>query len=178
EGQALDKEFEQRRSITLDEYFEMIDKKTGKLFSIACEIGALLGNAGQKEISAMREYGKMVGRAFQVQDDLLDVVTDQTVLGKNFASDLFEKKKTFLVVYVLATEFAKNFSGFFEKSELTDDDIKHLIDLFSKSGAIAAARKEIKTSLKGARQALENVPDHPSLQYLSDLLSFIENRNF
>ncbi len=178
EGQALDKEYENRRSISLNEYFEMIDNKTGKLFSIACEIGALLGNAGQKEIAAMRKYGRMVGRAFQIQDDVLDVVSDQSVLGKNFASDLYERKKTFLVAHVQSTKFAREFSEIFEKSKIHDYDVKELIGLFFTAGAIPAAKSEIVNSLKNAHSALKNVPNHPSLEYLSELLVIIEERNF
>ncbi len=88
EGQALDKEFEKRPHVTLDEYFAMIEKKTGRLFALACETGASLGNGSAEQIEALEQFGSVLGRAYQLQDDLLDVIGDEKIIGKDLASDL------------------------------------------------------------------------------------------
>ena len=70
EGQAYDKEFETRKHVSLDEYLLMIGKKTGKMVSVASEMGAVIGGGSPSEIRALKLYGTFIGRAFQIQDDL------------------------------------------------------------------------------------------------------------
>ena len=98
EGQALDLQYERRRRVTVREYFRMIERKTGRLFSTAVAIGGVLGGGTAREIAALTAYGKHLGRAFQLQDDLLDVVGDRTRFGKTIGGDIVEGKKTFLLL--------------------------------------------------------------------------------
>ena len=72
-GQAYDKEYEENDNITLDEYLYMIQKKTGALLSLCVEIPALLSNQDQKSFEQLRQFGYNIGKAFQIQDDLLEI---------------------------------------------------------------------------------------------------------
>lgn len=101
EGQAMDLEFERREDVRVRDYFTMIEMKTGCLLSLACEMGGLLGGASGKELSALRQFGHYVGRAFQLQDDLLDVVADKEQLGKPIGGDIVEGKRTYLLLTAL-----------------------------------------------------------------------------
>ena len=98
EGQALDVEFGRRSTITLREYFRMIDRKTGKIIATAAEIGGVIGNGSDEEVRALRMFGMHIGRAFQIQDDLLDVMANEKDLGKRIGGDIVEGKKTFLLI--------------------------------------------------------------------------------
>ena len=98
EGQALDKEFENRSDVTLDEYLEMIGKKTGWLIKVACELGALCGGGSEREVQELARFGYSLGLAFQIQDDLLDVIADQEKLGKKVGSDFLMDKKTYVAL--------------------------------------------------------------------------------
>lgn len=98
EGQALDLEFEARSDVTVDEYFTMIEKKTGRLISMATEMGAIIGGGSRAHIDALRLFGHYLGRAFQLQDDLLDVVAEEKQFGKTIGGDIIEGKKTFLLL--------------------------------------------------------------------------------
>ena len=102
EGQALDLEYERAVDVTVRDYFRMIAKKTGRLFAAAAEIGALIGGGTRSEASALSEYGRLLGRAFQLRDDLLDVVADSTTFGKQIGGDIVEGKKTFLLLTALS----------------------------------------------------------------------------
>jgi len=93
EGQALDMEFEKRLDVTVDEYFRMIEKKTGRLISLATEIGALIGGARSRHRFALRRFGHHLGRAFQLQDDLLDVVAEEHEFGKMIGGDIAVGKR-------------------------------------------------------------------------------------
>jgi geranylgeranyl diphosphate synthase type II len=102
EGQALDLAYERRKDVTIPEYFRMIEKKTAALLAAAAEIGAMLGGATSRRRTALRtalrRFGFHLGRAFQLQDDLLDVVADQRRLGKPVGGDILEGKRTFLLL--------------------------------------------------------------------------------
>ncbi len=98
EGQALDLEFEDRSDVTVDEYFAMIEKKTGRLISMATEMGAIIGGGSRAHVDALRLFGHYLGRAFQLQDDLLDVVAEEKQFGKTIGGDIIEGKKTFLLL--------------------------------------------------------------------------------
>lgn len=101
EGQALDMEFEKRGNVTVREYFAMIEKKTGRLISTATELGALVGGGTAAQARALHRFGHYLGRAFQLQDDLLDVFGNEKEFGKTIGGDIVEGKRTFLLLTAL-----------------------------------------------------------------------------
>jgi len=98
EGQTLDMAFESRNDVTVEEYLGMIDRKTGALLEHALELGALVGGARPGAIDTLRQAGLALGRAFQIQDDLLDLTADPDALGKPVGGDLVQGKRTILVL--------------------------------------------------------------------------------
>ena len=101
EGQSLDKEFELRKSVSIPEYKRMIYKKTAALIETCCSIGAQLANADQKQLKAVSDFGRNLGMAFQIQDDLLDITAKESEFGKLIGGDLIEGKKTYLFLRAL-----------------------------------------------------------------------------
>jgi len=98
EGQALDKEFESRPQVSLKEYLNMIGKKTAWLLKASCEIGAILGSADAQRIAALGNFGYQIGLGFQIQDDLLDMIAEESKLGKRVGSDFRMSKKTYVTI--------------------------------------------------------------------------------
>ena len=98
EGQQLDVEFETRDDVKEDEYIEMIRLKTSVLLACALKMGAILGDAPQKDAELMYQLGEQVGLAFQLQDDLLDVYGDPKVFGKMIGGDITSNKKTYMLI--------------------------------------------------------------------------------
>ena len=180
EGQALDKEFESRETVSMDEYFEMIDKKTARLFSAACEIGGMIGGGNQEQVNALATYGRALGRAFQVQDDLLDVTADQQVLGKDVGSDLEENKKTFLIVHFTQTandDLLQQLQAIRDKKKLSKNDLDKILEIFQASGTIRAARTEVDKTLSVAEDALKKLPDSMARVHLQQVLMMLRDRN-
>ncbi|UCH62988.1 MAG: polyprenyl synthetase family protein [Fidelibacterota bacterium] len=101
EGQALDKEFEAQSWVSLDECLQMIDLKTGYMMGLAAELGAICASASREQIKGVRRFGSLLGRAFQVQDDLLEIFSDAHIMGKSLGSDLLAEKKTYLMIAAL-----------------------------------------------------------------------------
>lgn len=116
-GQQLDMDFEKAPIVTQSEYLRMIEMKTAVLIAASVKIGAIIGGADEKDSDLMYEYGKNLGLAFQIQDDLLDVYGDIKIFGKTTGGDIVANKKTFL--FVKAAELAK------------EKQLKQLQNLFS-----------------------------------------------
>ena len=96
EGQQLDMNFESRSDVTVDEYLHMIEYKTSVFLAAALEMGAIIAGADQSDAGHLYEFGRNIGIAFQLQDDLLDVYGDQEKVGKQVGGDILSDKKTFL----------------------------------------------------------------------------------
>jgi octaprenyl-diphosphate synthase len=100
EGELLQME-KLGKSISLDEYFDLIYRKTACLFSVCIRLGAILGEATPAQEAALAQYGHDLGMAFQIVDDVLDLTASEDVLGKPVASDLREGKATMAVIHSL-----------------------------------------------------------------------------
>ena len=97
EGQQYDMNFERRTNVTVDEYIEMIRLKTSVLLACAAKTGALLAGASDADADVLYRYAELIGLAFQLQDDFLDVYGDPAVFGKKIGGDILCGKKTFLL---------------------------------------------------------------------------------
>lgn len=98
EGQQYDMDFENIKYVTQDEYTKMIELKTAVLLKGALQIGAIIGEAKESDISEIGQFGLNLGIAFQLQDDLLDVYGDSKVFGKKLGGDIVANKKTILTI--------------------------------------------------------------------------------
>ena len=147
EGQGLDKDFETRTDVSIDEYKVMIYKKTAALIEMCCLAGASLVNGRKAEITALGKYGKNLGMAFQIQDDLLDIIADEKELGKPVGGDLHEGKKTYLFLKALEKASGKEkrmLNEAIKNKGVKRKDISRYKELYLKLGIIDDAKKEIK----------------------------------
>ena len=94
-GQAIDIDKNQN-NLSIEKLLEMYKLKTANLISFSCQVGAIVSGAEQKKINALKNFGDNIGIAFQISDDILDVIGDEKVTGKRAGSDLKNNKKTFL----------------------------------------------------------------------------------
>jgi geranylgeranyl diphosphate synthase type I len=101
EGQHLDVEFEERLDVTCDDYLAMVSGKTAALMGAATAIGALLSGATEAAVAAFKQFGRGLGVAFQIRDDLLGIWGDATETGKPAGDDIAARKKSYPVVFAL-----------------------------------------------------------------------------
>ena len=113
EGQQMDMNFEEHLSVSEEEYLTMIELKTAVLIAASLKIGAILGGSSQRDAEDLYEFGKNLGIAFQLQDDLLDTYGDPRLVGKNLGTDIVDNKKTYLVIQALESVSAS------QREELT-----------------------------------------------------------
>src|SRR5262245_40166730 len=104
EGELLQLTLLGDSQVTEEQYLDVLERKTAYLFSASCEIGAILGGANEEQQSALRDYGRNLGTAFQLIDDLLDFTADEAQLGKASGVDLLGGKVTLPLIYLLQAE--------------------------------------------------------------------------
>lgn len=154
EGQALDKEFESRSDVSLEEYRAMIDLKTGYMLGLAAELGALAAGSEPAQVDSVRRFGQLLGRAFQIQDDMLELFSDSGTMGKSLGSDLLSDKKTYLVVAALDVA-REEVQGALElaKGDL-EAGMDVLRDLLQQNGIQAQAEGVVKDTIAQALDEL------------------------
>ncbi|TWP29464.1 polyprenyl synthetase family protein [Apibacter muscae] len=135
EGQQYDMNFETQNKVSFDEYIHMITGKTAVLCACSMKMGALLAETSSENASNLYEFGKYLGIAFQFMDDYLDVFGEQQEVGKKYAGDIYENKKT--ILYILAEENAnpeekKELQYWYEIREESQEKISNVVQLFKK----------------------------------------------
>ena len=190
EGQALDLEFEGRADVTVKEYFRMIGRKTGALLAAAAELGALVGGGSPRQVAALRQFGLRLGVAFQVQDDLLDVVGDPAGFGKTIGGDILEGKRTYLLLraagkvagsdreLVARVMAGKSAAGAWKSADGTVSAagrafVEEVRGAYERCGAIEDARGVVRRTTRGALRELDRLPRSAAremLRWLADEL--------
>ena len=163
EGQQYDIDFETRNDVSLPEYLKMIEYKTAVLVAAAMKMGAIVAETSEENKTAIYDFGRFLGIAFQLQDDYLDTFGDPKHFGKQIGGDIIENKKTFL--YLKALENAslsdkKELSQLYTKEPVVDSNnkIKTVQDIFKKTEADKDLKKEIKVYTEKAFKILEKIP--------------------
>jgi geranylgeranyl diphosphate synthase type II len=167
EGQALDMEYERRARVSTREYFLMIEKKTAWLLATAAELGGILGGGTPRRLAALRTFGMHLGRAFQVQDDLLDVLGEEETFGKAIGGDILEGKRTYLLLRALerAQGADRSVLGLvFRRRPPTGRAARRRFvhdvrEIYLRTGAAQDARRHVQRETGRAVQALGLLPE-------------------
>jgi len=156
EGQHLDMVFEKRMNVTVEEYMRMIEGKTAALLATSAELGALAAQADPLCLAAYRRFGRALGVAFQIQDDVLGLWGDEVVTGKSAASDILQKKKTLPIVYALSQDgaAAARLRALYAGAPFTADDVPTVHALLAETGAREFAENRSRESHGEAMAAL------------------------
>ena len=158
EGQQMDMEFESLPVVRMDVYMEMIRKKTAVLLGAALGIGAYCGQADGEEARLLYEYGKNLGMAFQIRDDLLDCYGDVQKVGKVKAGDILQGKKTILYIrtwYSLNEAEQDRFTELYHNDD--PDKIQKVLRYFSQAEAREYAHHKEQEYFDKASVALDQI---------------------
>ncbi len=161
EGELLQIE-KQGKLISLDEYFDLIFRKTACLFSVCMRMGAILGGATAEQEENLAQYGRDLGMAFQVVDDVLDLTASEDVLGKPVASDLREGKVTMAVIHSLerCTESERRLiANVVDERAVNGGTHGEVLDILNRYGSLDAAHDCALRYAELARNAICNFPD-------------------
>jgi len=181
EGQALDMEFEDRDDVHAGEYIEMIDGKTAALISVSLMLGGLAAGAGDETIEKLDHLGRSLGLAFQIQDDLLDVVADPEKFGKRQGGDIFEGKKTFLMVKTLEACTGSEREWLLRcmnSGNVSPGNVEEVVALYKKYGITEFTRSEVDRYYSDAGRVLLTFDDSVYKRDLNKLITFLKNREY
>ncbi len=181
EGQAYDKEFETRNDVTKEEYIRMINNKTAALLAVPSAIGALCAGADENMVNLAGRYGRALGLAFQIQDDLLDIAGDEKLFGKTYGSDVAEGKKTYLYILALklmGKEDLDTFTSISGKKGISREEIIKVKELYEKYGIPDRAEKEAAGYIKEAVSIIDSMQGNLDRTELREFTAWMLNRKF
>ena len=176
EGQALDLLFEDRDDVSLEEYLDMIYRKTAALFEASVVLGGLVATTDQTILSRLADYGRNLGIAFQIRDDILGLVGDEKTLGKPVYSDIREGKKTILVIYALERledSEREELLSILGAKTADKKELERAADLIKKTGAVEYAERLARDYAERARQALLTFPESTARKVLEELIDYV-----
>ena len=179
EGQARDKSFETRIDVSLEEYFDMIQGKTGALIQAAFEIGAVIGGASEKDQKQFALLGAHIGRAFQIQDDLLDLIAENHKWGKKVGGDLIEGKKAYLLLRALSMatgEKLRFFQTIVKNQGLNEEQIPLARRYMEECGVIEDAKQAVLGHTEEAMICLDVLPTGDCKEAIRWLLLRMQQR--
>ena len=181
EGQFMDVQYENRLDVTADEYLLMISRKTGALIRSSAELGALHSLEDKFITTKFRDFGKHLGRAFQIRDDVLGIWGDTNITGKPVGSDILRKKKTYPILLSLDIANELNnveLESLMFDSEISDLGLEKIISIMSDYEVFEKSQKMIEYHSELAIDCINNVKDSLSkwgynqLCHLTNYLAF------
>ncbi|MBV9479251.1 MAG: polyprenyl synthetase family protein [Acidobacteria bacterium] len=161
EGELLQME-KLGKLISLEEYFDLIFRKTACLFSVCMRLGGILGGASSEQEDRLARYGRDLGMAFQIVDDVLDLTASESILGKPVASDLREGKVTMAVIHALERcrpAEKKKIEAVLEDRAFDGVTHSDILEILNRYGAVEAANARAGEYAGSARKAICSFPD-------------------
>lgn len=178
EGELL--QLHNRDNIDLDEetYITIVSRKTASLIAASCYLGATAAGADEATAKRLEKFGLSLGIAFQIQDDILDLVGDQLEVGKTLGIDVLKRKLTLPVIHFLRT--APHEHQVLCRSLLTGeshDDVERIRNLITPSDSIIYARDRAQRLVERAKQSIEDLPPSDAKHALQAMADFVISRS-
>lgn len=164
EGQDMELNLREKDFMTVDKYEEMAGKKAGVLFGLSLSGGAIIANASEQTVRNLMEYGKMVGTAFQIRDDILNLTGKQERYGKEIYGDIKEGKRTLVTINCLESCNKVEKRKLLEilkkpREKVNNDDISFVLSLIKKYKSTQFASKRTEKLLEESKKYLKNIDD-------------------
>lgn len=179
EGELL--QIQKSRQKTLDEetYFQIISDKTASLISTCCEIGAVSTSDNIEYRKALRDYGELVGIAFQIQDDILDYISRSSIVGKPTGNDIKEKKITLPLIY--ACQNADKSEGraivkSLKSGKLSNQSVDEIIRFVEKNHGITQSQEKANSIIAEAKDKIASFSDSPAKKSLLQFADYVIKR--
>lgn len=179
EGEVLQLLNRHNAHITEADYLQIISNKTGALFSVATQLGAVLSERSTVEIEAMTHFGLLLGMAFQIADDLMDYQAAADVIGKNIGDDLAEGKTTLPLIYALKHGNAEQRSLIEAAiTQASTEKLPEILKVIESTGAMQYTYEIAQAKANQASQQLSIIPDSAYRNALLGLAQFAIKRHY
>ena len=179
EGELLQIEKARNLNITEEIYFEIIRQKTASLISACCAIGVSSVTNDNEYLKKIKKLGEYIGIAFQIKDDLFDIIGSQEETGKDMAADVKKNMITLPLIYAkqnLSEKQLKKLKNLLKVKNKSKTDIKLLKDIVKEVGGFAHAQEKILYYSEKAKNSLKSFKSSEYKKSLIDLVDFNINR--
>lgn len=176
EGQYLDVLYETRQEITADEYMQVVTAKTGALMGASAELGALVGSEDSGLVACLASFGRHLGVAFQIHDDILGIWEEVGTTGKSRYDDIVRRKKTLPVIFGLAKAgdaARRELLALYAKPDLTLKDAERVASILEATGARARAGEVVEQHKQLAMRELAAAKNSGGASELMEILDFV-----
>lgn len=177
EGELLQIHHRNNLELTEETYLQIITCKTAVLCASCCLLGATFAGADEARVENLRQYGQSLGTAFQIQDDILDIIGDESTVGKTLGIDVLKGKLTLPIIHFLANAPYEHRTLLRSLLRSHDaDKVERIRNLILPSASVEYATAKAKAMVVRAREAIAQLPDSPARQILDTLADFVISR--
>jgi geranylgeranyl pyrophosphate synthase len=174
EGEVLQRDDAHRITVTAADYERRCERKTADLFAAACRLGAMLSGAGDDVAGAVAEFGRLIGLAFQVFDDILDLSGDEERIGKRPGTDV--RDGTITLPLIIALRSRPELGGVLVQDHVDDEAVDGILDAVACCGALEDARAVALRYIEQARMVLDACPDLVERELLNEVAARVVDR--
>ena len=178
-GEILQIEKSITRSMTEDVYFEMISQKTASLIATSCELGAITTTKKEKDRQATFSFGENLGMAFQIKDDLFDLLGNENDTGKNNGGDVKRNMATLPLIFSknnMSRSAYKKLKKLLDVKKKSRSVVSQIVQIIEETGGVDYARKKLDEYSQKAIESILPYPDTPIRQSMLDLVDFNASR--
>ncbi len=178
EGQAWDKEFENDLTISEESYLKMIECKTGALLGACTSLPAIMHGLDDDRVQQLDQCGRLLGKGFQLQDDLLELTSEPNQMGKSLGSDIAEGKQTYPII-LARTEFDQEWKDVVTTflSQKNENALMSVKDYLDESGITERTKSKYKSYFEQARDALKVIPESNRTE-IESFIDLVEKRTY
>lgn len=179
EGELLQIQKSRQKTIDEETYFRIISDKTASLISTCCEVGAISASTDVAVRTALRDYGELVGLAFQIRDDVLDYTSRTTILGKPVGNDIREGKITLPLLRAIQNadpSEVKTMVAIVKSKKADTKDVKRVIDFVDRHNGIESAQDTANALQQQAQEKIVVFPESAYKLALMDFANFVVTR--
>ena len=163
-GELKQNLFRSRLDLTEQDYFRMIEAKTAALFQCSCQLGAMVSGASEEQQQMAGRFGLQFGMAFQIADDLRDIVSSEEQAGKTLGTDLLQEKFTLPVIHWINQDSSQRQARLGQITSLSDP--AWLVEEMRHSGSIRYATEQLRLRIAQANEAFKTLPITPAKETL------------
>ena len=176
EGELRQTSESQNWQLSESQYIDIITEKSAALFSTCCSLGGKIGGAGESEVRSLADFGVNAGIAFQIADDLLDIVGDEERTGKTLGRDADKKKPTLAVIHLLDTADEAERDKVRQIPGMTENGRTELGEMLERAGSLEYARGRADDYVGSAVRSLDCLPDCEAKEALAEFARFMVSR--
>jgi len=163
---------ERYERVTMEDYFEMVEKKTASLLVAACRAGGAVAGVEKEGLRQLEDFGRNLGIAFQVRDDFLDIFGEEEEFGKQIGKDIMERKGGNAVV-LFALEESDELSPLLEKERIGEREVREAMRIIESTHAKERTEEMAREYIEKAENSLYNFPQNEYRDILKDLKDYI-----